>query len=311
MYKINNLDKYLSERILTTFGEHDEVDYTKINLQKEYDHLNRLLFNDELPTVKLKWDKKKGAAGHVRHVRNRMTGAVTIQHLSISVFRRTTYREFLDVLAHEMIHVHNIVNSLQEKMFDAHGTYFIKEMNRINSSGYGFNVTITKDSHALSGVSSHVKLNKPLIICLFTMSGKSNIIVMSQNTWLSQAEVLENAFTGWVKRGKTDKVEYAFIKSYDANLKMYKVQTSFTRKVSWNSIDADKWREYRQGDVLKQDSIDRNNIPDEEIKQAQQQTVDFAYMKKEKRRLTKQLRDGRISSTQWKEGMLAAGWKFK
>jgi hypothetical protein len=315
MFKLNDIQNFINNSLLEKYSDNDEVDYNEINLQGEYDKLNKLLFDDDLPKVKMKWDKGKRAAGHVRHSKNRATGETRILHLSMSVFFRTTYREFLDTLAHEMIHVHNIHNDLQSKMYDPHGEYFLKEMNRINSMGIRFNINTTKDSHALGRkVSGHVRMKKPLVALLFNVKNKKGIIVMSQATWQDESQggpVLLRMFKRWVSSGKEKEVKYIVVKSWDAQLKVHKVQRSFARKVSWAYIDEEDWTDLAQGDILKQDTINSDSIPDEEKKQQAEKTTNFAFMKKEKRRLRRLLKNGQITSEQWKEQMKAAGWQFK
>lgn len=314
MFKLKNIHEHINEMAMA-YKPLEYVDYSQISLKKEYDKLNKVLFDNSLPDIPLKWDKRKGAAGHVRSVKFRSGTKSIIKHLSMSVFYKATYREFLDTLAHEMIHVHNIHNGLDTKMFDPHGVHFIKEMDRINALGHGFKISITKDSSNLR-VSDSIKMKKPLIALLFTAFNKRNIIVMSEKTFYNEHEGLNRFFNKWVQNGKTDELKAMYIKSFNPELKREKVQRSFARKISWRMCPIDLWESIRDtGEILKEISIDRDSVPSkgevEATKNATASGLSSEEMKKIRRKLRRQYRKGIITWEQYREQLIAAGFNPK
>jgi hypothetical protein len=89
----------------------------KVNLRKEYDRLNKLLFEDQLPNAILRWSRTKRRYGLAQiktgsreyWTNNKGEKKVTITcKFIISIAYKTipTYNRFLATLAHEMLHVY-------------------------------------------------------------------------------------------------------------------------------------------------------------------------------------------------------------
>lgn len=133
------------------FENYQYVDFNEIDLQKDFDYLNKKLFDNKLNNIPLKFNKSKIKLGIVsintETLVNRLTKKKTvvkeiINYLAISTFFELSHKQYIDVLAHEMIHVYLIQRNVIE---DDHGTEFKKEMNRINNT-YGFNIKISEDA---------------------------------------------------------------------------------------------------------------------------------------------------------------------
>lgn len=65
------ISRFLNEK---EYVDEDIINPRDINLQEEYDKLNKLLFGDSLGRVPLKWDNSKVHLGVVSSLRNRLTG---------------------------------------------------------------------------------------------------------------------------------------------------------------------------------------------------------------------------------------------
>lgn len=112
------------------------------NLQKNYDLLNKHLFDNELPQIPLGWEKSKKRAGvlHTIITRSTRTRTVTIKKLSLSNFYNFTDQQYLDTLAHEMIHVWQVTTQTIDL---AHGIFFRHKMKEINDKHF-MNIVVTE-----------------------------------------------------------------------------------------------------------------------------------------------------------------------
>ncbi len=262
--QINTLLKELFNHHLNEIREHadDEiVDYDEIDLQQEFAKLNALLFNNKLQTPVLNWGKRKTSHGHVSATRNRQTGAITIKALEISRFSEMPYKDFKDVLAHEMIHV----NLLQNNIKDGHGWRFQTEMDRINSMGLGFNITITAEKEYNLSKFAPQKM-APLVALLFdTDRGKNNLILMSTKTYQNESHHIERIMSNLIKSGKYKTAELNYVLTDNIKLIKYKVSRTFERgfgSYPINEAFADEIK--MSGKVLK-----NTKLPQEQLQAAE------------------------------------------
>ena len=224
--------------IMSEVYEHadDEiVSIENIDLRHEFDKLNNMLFNGELTNVPLSWSRTKAKYGHVEYRYNRATRMpIKINGLFITAFFKITYRKFKDIFAHEMIHVKNIQDSMRNRTprykSDAHGYEFIKELNRINSMGLGFNVTDKEyDSHE---VSDDVK-GKELYIGVLRLEGiKSGtfIFCMEPSAYTNKRQDIITLFNNLILQGKYKSFEVKFFKvnaADSAYFQKFKIQKNF------------------------------------------------------------------------------------
>lgn len=213
------------------------VTIANIDLQHEFDKLNNLLFNGELTTIPLDWSKTRGKYGHVRYQYNRATRMpIKINGLFITKFFKITYRKFKDILAHEMIHVKNIQDSMRNRTpryrGDAHGYEFMKELNRINSMGLGFNVTDKEyDSH---DVSDDIK-GKEMYIGVLRLEGlKSGTFIIAMTpTAYNQRYRIVDIFNQTIKSGKYKSVDIEYFKVDSPYFLKFRQQRNFNTNVGY------------------------------------------------------------------------------
>ena len=213
------------------------VDFNEIDLQQEYNKLNNLLFDGNLQPVTMLWNKRKGAHGVVKGTRNRATGKITLKSLSMSQFLKVPYKFFKDVLAHEMIHVFWMQQDVNAK----HGPLFVREMNRINSMGLGFNVSVRSDSSETSKFemsSDVVKQGMELVFLLMETDKEKNMFsVMKYDAYKEQGYRIANIYNFLVN--KKPKYRFAtgeFFLSTNPKLQASKIQRSFG-SISYIVID--------------------------------------------------------------------------
>jgi hypothetical protein len=221
----------LRESTINEGREHTDdeiVDFNEIDLQQEYNKLNQLLFKGNLQPVTMLWNKRKGAHGVVKGTRSRSTGKITLKSLSMSQFLKVPYRFFKDVLAHEMIHVFWMQQDVNAK----HGPLFVQQMNRINSMGLGFNVSVKSDSSETSKFemsSDVVKQGMELVFVLLQTDRDKNMLsVMKYDTYKLQGYRVADIYNHLVN--KTPKYRTArgeFYLSTNPKLQAQKIQRAF------------------------------------------------------------------------------------
>lgn len=222
------------------------VDFNEINLQHEYNQLNSLLFNGKLQPVTMLWNKRKGAHGVVKGTRNRATNKITLKSLSMSQFLKVPYKFFKDVLAHEMVHVFWMQQDVNAK----HGSLFVQEMNRINSMGLGFNVSVRSDSSETSKFemsSDVVRQGMELVCLLMTTDKEKNMLsVMKYDAYKKEAHKIIHIYDYLInKKPKYRFVEGEFFLSTNPKLQAIKIQRSFG-SVSYTIIDEALTNEFKQ-----------------------------------------------------------------
>ena len=263
--------------ILNEIREHTDdeiVDFNEIDLQQEFSKLNKLLFNNELQAVTMLWNTRKVAHGVVKATRNRVSGEIKIVSLSMSQFLKIPYKFFKDVLAHEMIHVY----WLQKGRFkEQHGPLFQQEMHRVNSLGYGFNVTVRGDSSNFELSQEVVKQGLELVFTIISTNRQREkmLSVMTYQTYKKEAKLISKLYQNLCISGKYQQVRGEFFKSTNPSLQKHKIQRSFGRSISYSNIDEQKYDELKKDatflsefnltDKSTQPDWNGSDLPDEPI----------------------------------------------
>jgi len=176
--------------ILETINDKDVIDFNDINLTSEFNRLNGLLFGSEIAPIPIRWGMDKNLIGTVYYAKDE-SGKEIIRGLRMSRFYDLTYGQFKNTLAHEMIHVYLSQQGIEHE----HDEPFLKEMNRINGMGLGFNITVSEELDDYPDISSHVK-GKELVFFTFEDGGSNYILVISKDTYKDKKRVISNAFNG-------------------------------------------------------------------------------------------------------------------
>ena len=137
---IQRYNQFLLER------QNKFINQNTFELDKWYDKLNKHFWGGKLPRVDLRWNDMKTNLGVLKY-----DNKGNIHHLGISENYKLTQEEVLSVLAHEMIHVWQVVN----KKTDGHGDSFKKEMERINKkTKWGIQILVKQPME-------HLKMTNP------------------------------------------------------------------------------------------------------------------------------------------------------
>jgi hypothetical protein len=238
----NKLRKIIREMIMAEAYEHTDdeiVTFENIDLEHEFNKMNKLVFNGELAMVDLNWSTSKVRHGHVSY-RRRYDGTVERIHgLFLSKFFKIPYSKFKDTLAHEMIHVKNLQDDIRLNRRSAkggHGYDFIAEMNRINAMNLGFKVDVTETNKF--DVADDVK-GKNVYFVILKLDGQKSgdfIAVMIPKAFAERKETIERIFNNLIKARKYNSVTLEYYQSNSPKLMAYTVQRNFARSVSYTPI---------------------------------------------------------------------------
>ena len=251
-------------KLLNEIKEHTDdeiVDFKEIDLRHEFDKLNKLLFNNELHAPVLQWHTRKTNHGFVRFSRNRLTGEHTILSLNMSKFLKIPYKFFKDVLAHEMIHLYWLE---QGDWKENHGFKFIQQMNRINSMGLGFNVTIRGGSEKF-GVSDEVAKQGMELVVFFVKTDKSRgwqLSVTKPQTYKTEGKHISKLYQNLTNKNKFQNVVGEFYLSRNVDLQKYPVQRSFVRSISFNTVEDETYEKYKNDSQFLSSFIVNNQSPE-------------------------------------------------
>lgn len=114
---------------------------------KRYKEFNKKYFEDRLPIISIVIADTKGSAGMVRFV----TRGGVKSMVDFRISQKYGYPEEVvcNTILHELIHVYqfSILHENHHGNVTAHGTSFIREMNRLNAFGWNVNTHVTEDEH--------------------------------------------------------------------------------------------------------------------------------------------------------------------
>lgn len=242
--------------LLNEIADEDIVDSRNINLQKEYDELNQLLWDGKLPKVPLIFDSKKRGYGRVNALINRRTGEIAIQHLAISTLYKFTYRQFKNILAHEQIHVYQ--NGVMRER-GGHGYDFERQARRINGMGLGFEITARNgEDFEVSDQAKAAFSKRKLIAIILNLDGEYNLVVTTPNTYNAEFDFLVNIFEGAVnRRGKYRSVEITVIETSSPEILGVSVAKSFKRSISSRPISDRLLETLLNDNIIKEIKIKR------------------------------------------------------
>lgn len=140
--------------MITTF-EHflNESFQFEHDVDTEFDKINSSCFNNEIKKVPIEFVTSKKSKAFVDIVAkktvvgNRYEVSMRVVRLCISKNYNFTHQQLKDTLAHEMIHVLLAQRNIYKDFGGSHGTYFCKEMYRINKLNVGINVGLAHDTN--------------------------------------------------------------------------------------------------------------------------------------------------------------------
>jgi hypothetical protein len=238
------ISKFINEA--PDHADDEIVGKQNIDLQHEYDKLNQQLFDGALPRVPLKWDNSKRRLGVVTSARNKFTGEMKISSLGMSAFYKTNYRQFKNTLAHEMIHVKQIVTELG----GSHGRSFYREADRINAMGLGYDIT-QKNTEEIE-MSDETKANvKTLIAIIYDVDGEYFLSVTTPSVYNSDFDFLLSYYERALNRGIVRNVELTVVESRNPELIGKRILRTFRRGFSYSRLSDNLLEKLLNDNIIK------------------------------------------------------------
>lgn len=251
------------------------VDPKTLNLQDEYQKLNKLLFNGELQPVEMKWEVVKHCGGRVVGTRmKRMVGRqwkpygpTTIQYLGMSTYMQLTYQKFVNILAHEMIHVYMIQNNINDLGY--HGPLFKNHMDKINKRGLGITISIF-DTYTIEEIqlSDNEPLKKPLaaIIVRESDSPKITFIPLLQSVSSTIFQDFISTRAAYMAHVKKQDLKFELIETTDPKTKLYKA-SRLLKSAQWILIKDDQLADMmKMGKVIQTVNVGRDDYKNDMAK---------------------------------------------
>ena len=146
----------------------------QVSLEAEYDRFNRAYFGGELPPVKLSWERSKTRGGVALGIINRATKEIRPTEIRISMFMKMDKARFDAIMLHEMIHIWQFANGLN----DGHGASFKTTREKISTRA-GIDIPMTDEAEKLE-VSEDIK-TKNFVVVLAKASGTEKLMIFGQN----------------------------------------------------------------------------------------------------------------------------------
>lgn len=218
------------------YTQEEYIDLENYDIQKEFDFLNKLLFEGKIKNVPIKLEKNKNSSARVISTRY-YNKPEEIKYLGISKNFKMKNKIFRDILAHELIHIYMIQNQIKD-FGGYHGIIFKKFMDEINKKG--FNVDIVNRSHHSELVDMHSKVKVGSIILHNLDNNTYQIIVMNKNILLENLNKSEEQIRYMIKNRK-QKFDIFYLISDYYKLKIFPCFRKY--KMSFYLLDVDLYNE--------------------------------------------------------------------
>jgi len=280
----NKLRKIIREMVMAEAYEHTDdeiVSFENVDLEHEFNKMNKLVFNGELQMIPLDWSNTRGRHGHVSW-RRKYDGTVEKIHgLFLTKYFKKPYKNFKDVLAHEMIHVKNLQDDMKanrraEKK--GHGYDFIREMNRINAMKLGFTVTV-KESESFD-VSDDIK-GKNVYFAVLKLEGSKSgdfVAVMTPKAFEERKTTLEKIFNNLIKSFKYRSVTLEYYQTNSPKILKYPVQRSFARSISYTPIKPEEIPNVKSiGTFIEKVELDKDTVNGQVNKEKEKRELSSFY----------------------------------
>jgi len=194
------------------------------DLLADYDMLNDKLFDGKLQNVRLRWMRTKYKLGVMAYNDKR-----EIEYVGVSTMYKLTRQQYLNVLAHEMIHAYMEQQGILER--DPHGRKFMSILNDLNRKHPEFQ--IAKSENASDFNVRDTGAAKTYLVVLFDIDGEISIVAAQEKA--GTPEAIEG-FVKWMKdiapstwpRNKSIKLE--IYKSAHPDIPKFQIKKSLSTK---------------------------------------------------------------------------------
>lgn len=188
--------------------ESEKFNPNTTDIQADYDMLNGKLFDGKLQKVPLRWMRTKYKLGVMAY-----NEKGEIEYVGISNLYDLTRQQYLNVLAHEMIHVYMEQQGILEK--DPHGRKFMSILDDLNAKNPDFQ--IAKSENAADFKVSDTGPAKTYGVVIIDEDGQQSLVAVQPSVLTD-----ENMLDEFIKGIKGQSQYGVFMKAKSLTVSIYK-----------------------------------------------------------------------------------------
>jgi predicted metallopeptidase len=200
----------------------ESMDRSGIDMQADWDRLNDMMFGGALRRVPLRWMTSKHRLGVMTY-----DGPGVIKYVGVSDFYDMSRQQYLDVLAHEMIHVWLEQSGVNER--DAHGPRFLAKVRELNERFPDFDIKKSENAEGYSVTAG--KKSKEYGAVVFKDGDKYSVVVADARA-VSDERAVDDFIEGIRKHALRgfSRLEVKMYLSRNPELAKFKVKRSLSLK---------------------------------------------------------------------------------
>lgn len=232
--------------------ESDKFDHKTTDMQADYDMLNDKLFDGKLQKVTLRWMRTKYKLGVMAY-----NDKGEIEYVGISNMYALTRQQYLNVLAHEMIHVYMEQNGMIEK--DPHGPKFMSILDDLNQKNPDFQ--IAKSENAADFNVADNAPAKTYGVIIIDDDGELSLIAVQESVISNEKAIDEfiNGLKGQAEHGvfmRSKSVTVSIYRSNHPDIPKFKIKKSLSlRSMELYVVYENMASEIRMDELIREDKI--------------------------------------------------------
>jgi len=202
--------------------ESEQFNLKSANMLADFNMLNKMMFDGEIKPVPLRLMRTKYKLGVMAY-----TSSGDIEYVGISDFYSITRQQYLDILAHEMIHVWMEQKGMRER--DHHGTKFMSKLEELNKKFPQFGIRRSENA-ADYNVSGSTK-SKEYGVVLFAEDDKFSLVAVNSSV-VDDDKALDEFVEGIKKHALSQfkKLKIRIYKSSHPDIPKFKVKRNLSLK---------------------------------------------------------------------------------
>lgn len=231
--------------------ESNSYDLKSADLKADFAMLNDMLFDGKVQLVPLRWMRTKYKLGVMAYTEDNQ-----IEYVGISTMYKLTRQQYLNVLAHEMIHVYMEQFGIYEK--DPHGRKFMGILDDLNKKNPDFQIAKSENAADFNVADSGG--DKTYGVVLFNEDGNLSIVAVQEKA-LDDIKALDEFVdglkgqaTGAFLRSKSVIIEV--YRSSHPDIPKFKIKKSLSlRSMQLYVIDEKLASEIRTDELVRTDKV--------------------------------------------------------
>ena len=234
-------------------------------IKKNYNDFNARYFNNELPkNLVFKLSKSKTTWGYAEFMYDFKNSVIIPLSITLSNYYDSPERVKQNTLLHEMIHVldyimnpnHFIINGrkVSKRHYDAHGYWFMEQVNRLNKFGWEVSKYITPDEINQSTLSPSAKRKEEK----YLNDGIVCVITGDRYSWM----IKTNTTNIHTLLNTVNRISWCSVLGHVKSIKTYTFNDVYLASVRNSSRSCRGWKYTKQTLLNRLESIKATEIHD-------------------------------------------------